>query len=157
MLDFKKNALFKDGVNFKCSVVILYQSKSHDHTITSVKSTLFDTNSPQAAKASKKRNTLVWAIPVALVVIALVIGLLLMAFKYRRLQNSFLAFAARGGYSRQMDDYPDDDDDHNMGVAFHAGIVLHLTLFRLYFCFSLVLYFQKVIRYGKTANQNCFF
>ena len=136
MLGFTKNTLFRDGVNYNCSVVILYQSKSHDGNITRMNSTLFDVDLPQAAKASKKRNTLVWAIPVALVVIVLVIGLLLMAYKYRRLQNSFLAFAARGGYSRQMDDYADDDDDNNMGVAFHAGTVLHLTQFRLYFCFS---------------------
>ena len=125
MLDFKKNKLFNDGVNCKCSVVVVYQSKSSDGRPLFMKSELFDTTSPQA-KASKKRNTLVWAVPVALVVIALVVGLLLMAYKYRRLQNSFLAFAARGGYSRQMDDYADDDDDDdNMGVAFHAGIVLH--------------------------------
>ena len=128
MLDYKKNKLFSDNVNYKCSVGIVYLNKTHDGGNLTRKSELFDTNSPQA-KASKKRNTLVWAIPVALVVIALlVVGLLLMAYKYRRLQNSFLAFAARGGYSRQMDDYADDDDDDNMGVAFHAGIVLHLTL-----------------------------
>ena len=128
MLDFKKNKLFNDNVNYKCSVVIVYLSMAPDGGNLTRTSESFDINSPQA-KASKKRNTLVWAIPVALVVIALVVGLLLiMAYKYRRLQNSFLAFAARGGYSRQMDDYADDDDDDNMGVAFHAGIVLHLTL-----------------------------
>ena len=127
MLDFKKNKLFSDGANHKCSVVIVYLSKSRDGAELIKTSDLFDTNSPQA-KASKKQNTIAWAIPVALVVIALVVGLLLMAYKYRRLQNSFLAFAARGGYSRQMDDYADDDDDDNMGVAFHSGIVLHLTL-----------------------------
>lgn len=68
---------------------------------------------------SKSKKTLMWAIPVALVVLALFLGLGVMVYKYRRLQHSFLAFAARGNYTRQEDDL--DDDDDNMVVGFHAG------------------------------------
>ena len=66
----------------------------------------------------KKANRLVWAVPVALVLFALLIGVLIMVVKYRRLQNSFLAFAARGSYTRHHDD---DDDDLSMAVEFRAG------------------------------------
>ena len=124
MLEFKKESLFSDGTNYKCSVVIVYQRKSLvNQVLITKKSAEFDTNPPQT-ESSKKRSILVWVIPVTLAVIALVLGLLLMAYKYRLFQNNFHSFARRGGYRRQMDDYGGDGDD-NMGVAFHAGIDLH--------------------------------
>ena len=72
---------------------------------------------------SKGTKTMMWAIPVALVVLALFAGLGVMVYKYRRLQHSFLAFAARGNYTRQEDDLEDDD---NMVVGFHAGKFLNI-------------------------------
>ena len=77
------------------------------------------------SSGSKKNKTMMWAIPVALVVLAMFLGLSVMVIKYRRLQHSFLAFAARGNYTRQEDDL---DDEDNMVVGFHAGIILCLML-----------------------------
>lgn len=145
MLDFMKEPFFSKryGANVKCSVFIKYRNKfTGDAVLKS--SGKFDTNPPQP-EASKKQSVLVWAIPVALVLLAAIAGLLLMAYRYRRLRNSFLALAARGGYSRQMD-YDLDEDDDNMGITFHAGIGLCFTFnFRFNFCSFLVLFFQKVV------------
>ena len=71
-------------------------------------------------KGGSKSKTLVWVIPVALVLAACLLGLALMVYKYRRLQHSFLAFAARSSYTRQENDFDDDDDD-NMVVGFRSG------------------------------------
>ena len=133
----------RDGANVKCSVFIYYRNKlTGDVMLKS--SAKFDTNPPQP-EASKKQSVLVWAIPVALVLLAAIAGLLLMAYKYRRLRNSFLALAARGGYKRQID-YDLDEDDDNVGVAFHAGIDLGFTFnFHFNFCSSFVLHFQELV------------
>jgi len=68
----------------------------------------------------KKGKTYVWAIPVALVLTACVAGFALMVYKYRRLQLSFLNFAARSNYTRTENDFDEDDDD-NMIVGFRSG------------------------------------
>ena len=65
-----------------------------------------------------------WAIPVALVALALVLGLGVMVYKYRRLQYSFLAFAARGSYTRHEDMEDGDELDDNMIVEFRTGLFL---------------------------------
>ena len=64
-----------------------------------------------------KSKTLIWAIPVALVVLILVFALVIMIYKYRTLQRSFLAFAHRG-YRRTGE----DDDDDDVAVTFHQGM-----------------------------------
>ena len=145
MLNFMKESFFskRHGANVKCSVFIQYRNKLTGDKLLKW-SEKFDTNPPQP-EASKKQSVLVWAIPVALVLLAAIAGLLLMAYRYRRLRNSFLALAARGGYSRQMD-YDLDENDDNMGITFHAGIGLCFTFnFRFNFCSFLVLFFQKVV------------
>lgn len=88
---------------------------------------------------SKSTKTMMWAIPVALVVLALFAGLGVMVYKYRRLQHSFLAFAARGNYTRQEDDLEDDD---NMVVGFHAGKFLS------YICYIYNRYFNFLTYFG---------
>ena len=144
MLNFMKKSFFskRNGANVKCSVYINYRNKFTGDVMVKW-SAKFDTN-PQP-KASKKQSALVWAVPVALVLLMAIAGLLLMAYKYRRLRNSFLVLVARGGYSQQID-YDLDEDDDNVGVAFHAGIDLSFTFnFHFNFCSSVVLYFQKVV------------
>ena len=69
---------------------------------------------PQTAGKNKSKKTLVWAIPVALVVLVLVVALVVMFAKYRSLQRSFMAFANRG-YNRA------DDEDDDVAVSFHPG------------------------------------
>jgi len=118
-----KNQTFLMNPQVKCYIQIQYFSLGQQNPLT-VQSEEFDykvsgSTSPRTGEKSKK-NTLIWAIPVALVVLCLFVGLFLMAYKYRRLQNSFLAFAARGSYSRQTDDFDDDEDD-NMAVGFRSG------------------------------------
>lgn len=70
--------------------------------------------------ASKKRSKLVWIIPVVLVVIALIIGLVLTAYKYRRIPRSLLASGVRGKHRLLTDDY--ENHDGNMGLTIHEGI-----------------------------------
>jgi len=65
-------------------------------------------------KKSSSNKTLVWAIPVALVVLVLIIALVVMVAKYRSLQRSFMAFANRG-YTRA------EEEDDDVAVTFHQG------------------------------------
>lgn len=69
---------------------------------------------PQIGKQKRSKSTLVWAIPVALVVLILVVALVIMVTKYRSLQRSFMAFANRG-YSRA------EEEDEDVAVSFHQG------------------------------------
>ncbi|XP_065056294.1 sortilin-related receptor-like [Rhopilema esculentum] len=75
---------------------------------------------PQPHKAGKStsssstKRTLVWAIPVGLMVLVLFVAFVVMLVKYRNLQRSFMAFANRG-YNRA------DDDDDEVAVTFHQG------------------------------------
>ena len=55
-----------------------------------------------------------------LVAIALIAGLALITYKYRRFPKSLLASAARGKHSRLTNDYADDDG--NVGLTIHEGI-----------------------------------
>ena len=70
--------------------------------------------------ASKKRNTLVWAIPVALAVIIIFAGLLIVVRRCRHLQNSY----ENSGY-RQLMNHDAEENDHgdNRDAVFHEGIV----------------------------------
>ena len=70
---------------------------------------------PQTGKSPSKK-TLIWAIPVALVVLVLFIALVVMVAKYRSLQRSFMSFANRG-YARA------DEEDDEVAVTFHQGIL----------------------------------
>lgn len=110
---------------YQCTIVLTYGGEltllrqSETFQIRYDGKNLFPFKQGKIQAEKKKSNTLVWAIPVALVLLALLLGLLLMGYKYRRLQHSFLAFAARGNYSRHEDDF--DDDDDNMVVGFRQG------------------------------------
>ena len=117
--------------SYSCRIEIDYAPENPDAGLTTALSERFDivkgpktpnsgghTGGNPKPSSRRRNNTLMWAIPVALVVLALFLGLGVMVYKYRRLQHSFLAFAARGNYTRQEDDL---DDDDNMVVGFHAG------------------------------------
>ncbi len=69
---------------------------------------------PQTGAKKSSKSTLVWAIPVTLVVLILVVALVIMVTKYRSLQRSFMAFANRG-YSRA------DEEDEDVAVTFRTG------------------------------------
>lgn len=135
---------FKGQFNdYRCHIVIDYKADEGSR-VFSVLSNIFTITKKKAPKSgghtgtsggkSKGTKTMMWAIPVALVVLALFAGLGVMVYKYRRLQHSFLAFAARGNYTRQEDDFEDDD---NMVVGFHAG------KFHIYICCCIFFYFSN--------------
>lgn len=68
------------------------------------------------AVKSGSKKALIWAIPVALVVLVLFIALVAMVAKYRSLQRSFMAFANRG-YARA------EEEEDEVAVTFHQGIL----------------------------------
>nr|AAC63362.1 head-activator binding protein precursor [Hydra viridissima] len=109
---------------YSCVILIAYESSEgnpFNRTSTPFQYTPVGTLEAAPVKqqenhSSFKSKAIIWGIPVALVLIALFVGLFVMIYKYRRLQHSFLAFAARGSYAHQ-----DDFDDDNMVVGFHSG------------------------------------
>ena len=75
--------------------------------------------------ASKKRNKLAWAIPVALAVIIIFACLFIVARRCRHLQNSY----ENSGYRQLMnDDAEENDYGDNRGRSFHTGTVVHFNL-----------------------------
>ena len=118
MSKFKKLLFIKNnGANFSCSIVIVYQRKFSGDLITK-ESTEFEINLPQPPQPPQppqlpqprhKWSTLAWTIPVVFFAVVLVVGLLLVASKYRRNQKSFPAKAACGKYNRLMNDYAYDN------------------------------------------------
>ena len=80
------------------------------------------TSSKSTSNKTLKNKRLIWAIPVGVVLVVLMIGIVVMAVKYRRLQHNFLAFAARGSYARQRDNDENEDDlDLDMAVEFRRS------------------------------------
>ena len=91
----------------------------HIQTIADTYSSLVAkfSSGPQPQKQQRpksKRSALIWAIPVTLVVLILIVALVVMVTKYRSLQRSFMAFANRG-YSRA------EEEDDDVAVSFHQG------------------------------------
>ncbi|XP_065643825.1 sortilin-related receptor isoform X5 [Hydra vulgaris] len=122
------NLLINNGGNssltYNCSILIAYETVygesfnvTSDSFLYKMYGTVIVPSRRQGSQTFFRSKTIIWAIPVALVLIALLSGLIAMVYKYRRLQRSFLAFAARGSYAHQ-DEF---DDDDNMAVGFRSG------------------------------------
>lgn len=107
--------------DYSCSISLKYKNKDFRSKYFNYPvQNKGDSSTSRGTEPMTNKNVLVWAIPVALVALALLLGLGVMFYKYRRLQYSFLAFAARGSYTRQEDELDDADDD-NMIVGFRSG------------------------------------
>ena len=106
---------------FKCQIQITYVYEGKKPSLKTSPAFYYPKHADTGKHTKKRKKTLIWAIPVALVLCACVFGLVLMVYKYRRLQLSFLNFAARSNYTRTENDFDDDDDDNMMIVGFRSG------------------------------------
>ena len=126
-----KERFGNDTLQHECTIKLSYYY-GRDKVLTQTSEPFYYPGGARKHKRRhKKAKTFIWAIPVALVLVACLFGLLLMVYKYRRLQHSFLAFAARSSYTRQENDFDDDDDD-NMVVGFRSGNDAFLFLFSVF-------------------------